>query len=338
MSPTHTTDSAAREPDASIREQAADWLARQQSGAMSAAESDALEQWLQVDTRHRQAFAQCQQLGLMTDFLKGDPELNTGLPEIRKAVRRRSRRYTQWRWASGVAAVVLVAVAALLVRDYYAIDYYQTGIGDQRVVHLDDGSTLMLNTDSRVGVRYLRKQLALVLERGEAFFMVAKNPSRPFVVHVQGSEVRALGTAFNVALQADKVRVAVTQGVVEVRAEDGGGGLIPLATMLPGQGIRYLAVRPGDNSGVIPVNLEQVTAWQTRRIYFDNERLEDAIAEYNRYTTRKMVLVGSALADQRISGVFNIGDADGFAFALEQGFGARIRQNNQRILVLEPHD
>ncbi|TLM76711.1 FecR family protein [Microbulbifer harenosus] len=336
MSPTHTTDKAPRKLDGTIREQAADWLARQQSGTMSAAESDALEHWLQVDGRHRQAFAQCQQLGLMTAFLKDDPELNAGLPEIRKAVRRRSRFYSQWRWVSGIAAVVLVAVAALLVRDYYAIDYYQTGIGDQRVVHLEDGSTLMLNTDSRVGVRYRRAQRALFLERGEAFFMVAKNPSRPFVVNVQGSEVRALGTAFNVALQAGNVRVAVTQGVVEVRAQDAGGEPRQLAKMLPGQGVRYTAARPGDNSGVMPVNLEQVTAWQTRRIYFDNERLEDAIAEYNRYTTRKMVLVGDALADQRISGVFNIGDADGLAFALEQGFGARINKNNQRVLVLEP--
>ncbi|WP_105101727.1 FecR family protein [Microbulbifer pacificus] len=336
MTPTHTTAGARRALDSALREQAADWLARQLSGAMSAAEADALEQWLQADARHRQAFAQCQQLGLMTDFLKDDPELNAGLPEIRKAVRRRSRLNSHWRWVSGIAAVVLVAVAALVTREYYAIDYYQTGIGDQRVVHLDDGSTLMLNTDSRVGVRYQRRQRALFLERGEAFFMVAKNPSRPFVVNVQGSEVRALGTAFNVSLQADRVRVAVTQGVVEVRAEGDGGESRQLAKMLPGQGIRYTAVRPDDNSGVMPVNLDQVTAWQTRRIYFDNERLEDAIAEYNRYTTRKMVLVGDALADQRISGVFNIGDADGLAFALEQGFGARINKNNQRILVLEP--
>ncbi|WP_288132600.1 FecR domain-containing protein [Microbulbifer sp.] len=322
--------------DRSIRERAADWLARQQGGAMSAAESDLLEQWLQADPRHRQAFVQCQHLSQMTDFLRDDPDLNAGLPEIRKSAEQRFRMRGRLRWLGAVAATLLVAMAVVLGRDYYAIEYYQTGIGDQRVVHLEDGSTLMLNTDSRVGVRYRRDQRALFLERGEAFFMVAKNPSRPFVVNVQGSQVRALGTAFNVALRAEKVRVAVTQGVVAVESEDMQGRSRQLAKMLPGQGVRYAANRPQDNSGVIPINLEKVTAWQTHRIYFDNERLEDAIAEYNRYTTRKMVLVGDALADQRISGVFNIGDADGLAFALEQSFGARINKNDRRILVLAP--
>ncbi|WP_226666115.1 FecR family protein [Microbulbifer aggregans] len=316
--------------DESIRAAAAEWFARQQSSAMSAGDVDAMEQWLQEDTRHRLAFAQCQQLCLMSDMLKDDPELNQGLPEVRKAVRRRTR----WRWISGAAAVVLVAVSAVLIQQHYSVDYYQTAIGEQRVVHLQDGSTLMLNTNSRVGVRYARRERGLILEKGEAFFMVAKNPARPFVVNVQGSEVRALGTAFNVALREGDVQVAVTQGVVEVKARDRSGHQRPLARMLPGQGVRYRLSEPGENTGVIPINLEKVTAWQTSRIYFDDERLEDAIAEYNRYTTRKVVLVGDGLADERISGVFNIGDADALAFALEQGLGARVNKNEQRILVL----
>lgn len=322
--------------DRSIRERAAEWLARQQGGTMSATESDALEQWLQADPQHRQAFVQCQQLSLMTDFLKDDPDLSDGLPEIRKSVERRSRVRSRLHWVGAVAAVMLIAVASVFTRNYYVVEYYQTGIGEQRVVHLDDGSTLMLNTDSRVGVRYHRDQRALFLERGEAFFMVAKNPSRPFVVNVQDAQVRALGTAFNVALRAERVRVAVTQGVVEVQSESDLGHPQQLVKMLPGQGVRFSVARPQDNSGVVPINLEKITAWQTRRIYFDNDRLEDAIAEYNRYTTRKMVLVGDALSNQRISGVFNVGDADGLAFALKQGFGARIKKNDRRILVLAP--
>ncbi|WP_346837285.1 FecR domain-containing protein [Microbulbifer sp. SAOS-129_SWC] len=318
--------------DEAIREQAADWLARCDSGAMSAAEQRALDRWLAADARHRLAFAQCRQLGLMTELLRDDPELNADLPPVRKAVRRRGR----WQWLGAVAAVVLVAVTVLLVRAHFAIDYYQTAIGAQRVVHLDDGSTLMLNTDSRVGVRYSRGQRDLYLDRGEAFFMVAKNHRRPFVVHVRDSEVRAVGTAFNVALRAGDVRVAVTQGIVEVKAADAAGKARHLARMLPGQGIDYPAAHPQHNSGVTPVNLEKVTAWQTNRIYFDNDRLEDAIAEYNRYTTRKVVLVGDELADERISGVFNIGDPEALVFALQQGFDARVTENDQRILVLGP--
>lgn len=318
--------------DEAIRAQAADWLARCDSGAMSATEQRELDLWLEADARHRLAFAQCRQLGLMSELLRDDPELNAGLPQVRKAVRRRAR----WRWSGAVAAVLLVAVVGILVRQHYAVDYYQTTIGAQRVVHLQDGSTLMLNTDSRVGVRYSRGQRDLFLDRGEAFFMVAKNPQRPFVVHVRDSEVRAVGTAFNVALRAGDVRVAVTQGIVEVKAEDASGRQRKVARMLPGEGIDYTATDPQSNSGVAPVNLEKVTAWQTNRIYFDNDRLDDAIAEYNRYTTRKVVLVGDELADERISGVFNIGDSEALVFALKQGFDARVTENDQRILVLGP--
>lgn len=319
--------------DESIESAAADWVARENGGALDTSGRRALDRWLCADERHRLAYARCQQVGLMADFLRDDPELRSELADL-QTDRAVGRWGFSWKALSQVAAVMLVAVAALLLQRHFSIEYYQTGIGEQRVIHLDDGSTVMLNTDSRVGVRYSGAQRSLYLDRGEAFFMVAKNPQRPFVVSVRGSEVRALGTAFNVELRAGDVRVAVTQGIVEVKADNAAGEKQRFARMLPGQGFRYVTGEPESNSGVTPVNLEQVTAWQTNKIYFDNERLEEAIAEYNRYTTRKIVLVGDELADEHISGVFNIGDAEALVFALEQGVGARIHENEQRILVL----
>ncbi|MCW8126956.1 FecR family protein [Microbulbifer halophilus] len=322
-----------RVTDESIERAAADWLAREEGGALGPAERRRLDHWLRRDERHRLAYANCRQLCLMTDFLAGDEELQAEIAGARRPARQRA---FGWKTLLQLAAVMLLALGAVWLQQYFAVDYYQTQIGEQRVVHLRDGSTLMLNTDSRVGVRYTRGQRSLFLERGEAFFMVAGNPQRPFVVDVQGSEVRALGTAFNVALRAGDARVAVTQGVVEVRAA--GAGQRRLARMLPGEGFHYSPEQPRQNSGVGKVNLEKVTAWQTDRIYFDNDRLEDAVAEYNRYTTRKMVLVGDQLAGKRISGVFNIGDADALAFALKESFGARINKSDQRILVLPGRD
>lgn len=324
-----------RVADESIERAAADWVAREGGGALSPAERRRLDHWLRRDERHRLAYANCRQLCLMTDFLAGDEELQAEIAGARRPARQRA---FGWKALLQAAAVMLLALGATWLQQYFAVDYYQTQIGEQRVVHLQDGSTLMLNTDSRVGVRYTRGQRSLFLERGEAFFMVAKNPQRPFVVNVQGSEVRALGTAFNVALRAGDARVAVTQGVVEVRAAGAGGGQRRLARMVPGEGVRYSPAQPQQNSGVEKVNLEKVTAWQTDRIYFDDDRLEDAVVEYNRYTTRKVVLVGDELAGKRISGVFNIGDTDALVFALEESFGARINKSDQRVLVLPGRD
>ena len=321
-----------------VRAEAATWFAKQQGGRLTASEASAFEKWQNADPRNRLAYEQCAHLWLMTSSLRAAPKIAEERAIAQRLVARRSGFESRWRAIAAVAAVVVVGFTfyAIGMRPHYT--EYATAVGEQELVHLDDGSNVTLNTQSRLQVRYSEGERLVVLQQGEAFFSVAKNAARPFVVEARGSRVQALGTAFNVALSAADIEVAVTEGTVavstgEASAKEGTQSAV-LAKLSAGEGVRYA---PGQHDGdKFKVNLEQVTAWQSRKIYFDNERLTDAIADYNRYTKQRVVLVDRQLADQRISGVFNMGDMDSFTFALQQTFNARIVINANRVLVLRP--
>lgn len=314
-------------------ETASGWFARVQAGALSDAERRDFEHWRDTSPENALAYAQCELAWELTGALAGEPEFATGAKATDDTASR-GLTLRDWRIWGSVAASVTLATALVLNAEVDSGQRYQTDIGEQRVVHLKDGSSVMLNTNSILQVSFSRHQRSLILERGEAFFSVAKNPNRPFVVEVAGTEVRALGTAFNIEKQHDNVEVAVTQGLVEVSAQRRFWQEANQTHLRPGQGVTWHASTTAKLLTPTPMDLERVTAWQASKLYFDNDRLADALAEYNRYTKRQFVLVDDTLADQRISGVFNVGDDKALTFALEKSLGARILATDNRVLVL----
>ncbi|MDO3382197.1 FecR family protein [Gilvimarinus algae] len=318
-----------------IADTAADWFARRRGARLSASEERAFEQWLAASQEHTLAYAQCE-LAWELSAAVPEPALSRSLTASASPAKSRYRALSPWRMGGAVAASALLVSALLLSRSPDLSDHYQTEIGEQRVVHLEDGSSVMLNTNSALQVRYSRTERHLQLTRGEAFFTVAKNLDRPFVVEVSGSEVRALGTAFNIEKGVTDIEVAVTRGLVEVAAPARFWQPEISTRLEPGQGVHW---RADDQQALKPqaVNLERVTAWQASKLYFEGERLADALAEYNRYTRRQFVLVDDDLADERISGVFNLGDDEALTFALEKSLGARVVATENRVLILADH-
>lgn len=305
---------------------AAGWFARVQAGALTDAERRDFEHWHNSSQDNALAYAQCELAW----------ELGAALQHEQAPAVVKSHRYRNinWRVCGALAASVMLFAAVLLNIGTESPQLYHTDIGEQRVVHLADGSSVMLNTNSALKVVYTHSQRDLILERGEAFFTVAKNPERPFVVDLGDTEVRALGTAFNIEKQHGNVEVAVTQGVVEVSAQQHFWQRPQRARLHPGQGLHLLATAEPAALTPIDVDLERVTAWQASKLYFDDERLIDALMEYNRYTKRQFVLVDDDLADQKISGVFNVGDDEALTFALKTSLGARVLATDNRVLVL----
>ena len=170
----------------------------------------------------------------------------------------------------------------------------------------------------------------MVLARGEAFFEAAHDAARPFVVEADGTRVRAVGTKFDIRREPDLVRVTLLEGRVQVANADQ-----PASTTLsPNQQLTVTA------KGVSPVrqaDVAEASAWTSGRLIFHETPLEDAVAEVNRYSSRKLVLdVPVGLARTPVSGAFNTGDTHGFVSAVEGGYDLQSSSDVDGAVHLRP--
>ncbi len=236
--------------------------------------------------------------------------------------------------AAGIAAVsVLGGLPWMISREGW--DHYSSGIGEVRRIALEDGSTLLLNTASDVAVRLTNQQRSIRLLRGEAHFAVAHDKFRPFVVQANETEVRALGTAFAVRVQAAQVDVTVTEGVIEVvNSKKAMFSHDPLLTTAPKVGLKHVVAHERViiapvlfNSPKIeliaPAEAERQLAWREGMVSFDGESLQTAVAEINRHNRRQIVIDDPDLAQLPVVGVFRATDLDGFSAAAAAALKAR---------------
>ena len=255
---------------------------------------------------------------------------------------RRSRRVG---WAAA-ASIALVAIGAgVLGYRHFAAQHYETRIGEQRDVLLADGSRVTLNTNTAVSVRYSRERRYLVLEHGEALFSVAHNPARPFDVAAAGTLTRALGTEFNVDMRSAKVTVSVLEGAVQVSTPDGQPGSAPGAGSASIVPARAAAVAKGQalefhakERLVVQekADLGRIDAWRTRRLEFSNTPLAEAVEEFNRYSSTQVVIGTRELAERRVSGVFRIGDTEGFLYSLREALGVESHEAANEVVLMQP--
>jgi transmembrane sensor len=240
----------------------------------------------------------------------------------------------------------LVLAGAVLVglQPWRDVERYSTGVGEQRVVMLSDGSRLSLNTGTRVQVEFSSAQRTVDVDGGEALFEVAKDAGRPFVVRAGGSEVLALGTVFSVRLSGrtadagDSLAVTLVEGSVTVRAAAGvSHGLAPPQPVSLAAGDRVMLARTAraERETVLKLDrprIDQVIAWKRDEAVFEDVALADAVAEMNRYSRRPLVLVepvGSR--GLRVSGLFKTGDSAGFARAVAALHGLAVREYADRL-------
>lgn len=191
---------------------------------------------------------------------------------------------------------------------------YETGVGEQRVVQLADGSSVNLDTDSRIRVRFDGWERRIELDQGQALFRVAHNAERPFVVHADGTEVIAVGTVFDVRRSGSRVDVTLVAGVVDVVAADVADGRRRMAA---GQKTQVSA--RGVTTRAVDAAVE--TSWTDGRLIFSDMPLEQAVSEVNRYLTDTIEIEDPALKRITVNGVFRTGDRDAFVAAASDALG-----------------
>lgn len=276
------------------------------------------------------AFARVEKAWKAANGLRDDPDIQALTSDaLQRNPPQQTKERRRFALPAAFAVVVMASAAAFLTAGGLSPSY-QTRVGEQRLVPLSDGSDVRLNTDSKVRIRYRGAERRVILERGEAFFDVAHDPSRPFVVAADGARVRAVGTKFDVRRASSGVGVTLVEGSVLVR-QDGRPGETHLA---PNQ---QLTVTAQGISAPRPTDAGDAASWTTGRLRFRNMPLSDAVAEVNRYSDRKLVLdAPAALAAEPVTGEFDVGDTEAFVTALTVSFDLQASDTSSRSIRLAP--
>ncbi len=263
------------------------------------------------------------------DLLRNDPAI---LAELRRPYRAPiwQRLATVQSAAIATAAAVVIAVAALGWQ--MMPQTYSTGIGEQRLIQLADGSQVTLNTDSVLKVRVDTHQRHVELARGEAYFDVAKLGGVPFVVESGRTEVRVTGTHFNVRQGDPQTDPSVRVDVLEGRVLAGAHAATQpsgAAVLLASQAVIL------DRNGLVRwrgvADETRIDDWRQGRVYFNETPLRDAVADMNRYSKTHLVITTPGIADMPVSGVFRAGAADSFARALSLAYALHAQAHDNVI-------
>jgi len=300
-----------------IEAAAADWLARRDNGQWTEQEQRALDEWLRAATAHRIAYLR------LDSAWRGADRLAEAAAEA--PARRTWERFSPRRIAAGLA----LAGAAALFAGYYsspAPQNYATAVGENRTLALADGSRLTLNTGSRVRTEVGSGARKVWLDGGEAYFDIAHDAAHPFVVQAGDSRITVLGTRFVVRRDGDAVKVAVAEG--KVRVEQAGRQVLLLANDTAQADARQIAT-----SRKTPAQLVQLLSWREGRLVMDQLTLAQAAGEFNRYNRRQLVIADPALSGMVIGGSFAPENVDGFARLLQQGFGLRVDNRDDKIII-----
>lgn len=326
----------------SVTVQAARWLARVHAQDMSAEYARDLRAWIDAAPEHGEAWRQMERLWYVTGAIADDPAI-AAVRDIEEgnvaAARPSPLRIRGWLTAAAASIALAFAgtwaidvdgpLASLRGDSVAGVQVLRTGVGQRSLVTLSDGSVVTLDTDSEVRVEAMTASRRLSLTRGRAYFQVAPDKTRPFLVEAAGAKVRALGTAFSVQIDSDKLTVTLVEGRIVVEEP---GSLFHRgmsADMMPGA---ELTAGTADEWIIKPVDADQRVSWVDGQLTFLREPLASAMAEVNRYSEQKVVFTNGKVPDQRIVGAFRTGDVESFARAAEMsGFGRIVARTPRRI-------
>lgn len=321
---------------------AATWFARLQAGDVSLQERRDFQRWLNADARHADAWKAVDGVWNDLSSVEHDPafaalradalSIDTSRPRL---LNRRSLGLAAaslvatvggaavgWRWLASPKAAAPVADEPV----------FSTAVGERSTFRLADNSVVTLSTDSAVRVNHWGQERRLTLVRGQAYFQVAKDKSRPFIVAAGDTSVTAVGTAFDVRLEPGKLSVTLVEGRVRIAGVSPKG---PRQIEMTA-GSRFVAAERADWI-VAAVDTAKEAAWLQGRLVFDAEPLSAVVAEMNRFSDRKLDVSDPVLAATPVSGVFKTGQIDAFVAALRTyGLAEVGRSDDRRIELVRP--
>lgn len=331
-------------PTEGVEDTAAGWFALQRSGEMTTDDAAEFSGWLAADPAHAEAFARAEATWRRLEAARDHPMV-LSLREEAVIARPRLRVWLDPRLrAASIAAVVVLAGAALALAGSWdgvrllfgpIEQQLHTSVGQRTTITLPDGSVVTLDTDTAIRTVESRNERRVELAKGQAYFRVAKDPSRPFVVVAGERKVTALGTAFGVRLEEGRFELTMVEGLVKVEA--------PLSKA-PGQPPKIQSANMGAGSKLVaaanrewtikPVDPIKETGWTRGLLIYESTPLATVAQELNRYSARKIVIEDPEAADRLVNGTFRASDVEGAVTALEAYGLVRVSSENDSTIRL----
>ncbi len=261
----------------------------------------------------------------------------------------RSRRVSHW--LAAAASIAVLAVMMILVYPNFTAKssggaglVHQTVIGQQISQELADGSTVELGGNSMIMVAFTESARKITLQRGEAFFQVAKDAKRPFIVKVGNGEVRAIGTAFNINKRSETVTVNVIEGVIEVihqktpslpQADNSVVDAEPLPRQQLGRGQQIIYDNTGELWQSSRSQSTRASAWRSGKLAYVNESLAAVVEDINRYSAKRLVIGDKSLAQLSYSGTVFSHDIVEWLSGLQDAFPVRVLELDGQVVLLK---
>jgi transmembrane sensor len=323
-------------------EQAAKWMACITDPDASASEFRDWQEWLNASPAHAAAYQEIESIWALTGHAEqrgveapesAAPE-SAPLPQFSQSRRVRRRRALVFASAA-CAAALAIGISLWLVPEKHDKYVFETATAEQRSVRLADGSHLVVGAETKVSVDLTATRRSVTLDHSMAYFKVAPDKSRPFVVASEGYSARAVGTAFSVDVQPGRMFVLVTEGVVQVgRLTEGGQPAGNPSSRLVHAGQRASLDAAGVSCLRVPSSFGAIPAWINGRLEYLHEELSFVIADVNRYSQRKIVLNDAEIGHRLYTGTVLLEHVDEWVATLPGSFPVRLDTANADRFVL----
>ena len=314
---------------AEIEAAAALWLSRREDVDWTPEDQAALNAWLEQSVAHKMAFWRLEFGWGRADRMAA---LADGAAPSPVTPPRLSRFARPAAIAAGLAFAAVIA-APLLFELGPPEKRYETELGARASVPLRDGTRVELNTATRLRADLDGPTRQVWLDRGEAYFDVAHDAARLFVVHAGDRRVTVLGTRFAVRRDGARVEIAVAEGRVRVEVERAAAAAPP-AVLLGGDRI----VAEGRSTLRAPRSVEKVSedlAWRDGALSFEQAPLSEVAQEFNRYNEVKLSIAEPVASRIHVDGRFEASNVEAFARLMQRGYGLKISRTDRAITISE---
>ncbi|TFW31363.1 FecR family protein [Duganella callida] len=303
-----------------IDHQAHAWVVQEHARGLTPAETAAFDAWYEADIRHQGAYARATAIYNALHLAAGQHVMPSG----RLSLRRRNLIM------GGVAAGMTAVIGTFGYSVLQAGTALTTAKGEFRRVPLQDKSIADINSGSQIEVAFTRQQRKVNLHKGEAWFEVVKDKSKPFIVESGDALIRAVGTAFSVRRMPDGSEVLVTEGTVEVWSKDGAA-----QRRLVTAGEHAFLAHETKAIAVTrqPDEINRRLAWREGKLILSSQTLKEAVADFNRYSAKTIVIADPSLLDRRLVGQYQLDAPELFAQDVSMILNVPLVITTERILI-----